>query len=178
VERVNRDAVNPVLTQLVQTPFFRYFKVNLYCDCPFWPDDAMCSMRDCSVCECSDEEVPKPWKDAESGSKASTCAEGTSEPPAPTCPTQSTSSSEAWQIAQCRVDNHACGCPVQLSEMTRIMSYMAVKSCPILFILCPTWCVFFPILLSNYVLHGCQIEKETYLLVSEKKSAVLHCVRT
>lgn len=44
----------------------RYFKVNLYCDCPFWPDDGMCMLRDCGVCECEPDEVPAPWKDADS----------------------------------------------------------------------------------------------------------------
>jgi Endoplasmic Reticulum Oxidoreductin 1 (ERO1) len=104
VEQVNRDTVNPLLRQLVQTPFMRYFKVScsclcaysaecswfvgsismlpmhqmqnsqnsitqvtLYCDCPFWPDDGMCAMRDCSVCECPPDEVPQLWKDAEAG---------------------------------------------------------------------------------------------------------------
>lgn len=65
VERVNRDTVNPLLSRLVAMPFMRYFKVNLYCDCPFWPDDGMCAMRDCSVCECADHEVPQLWKDTE-----------------------------------------------------------------------------------------------------------------
>ena len=52
----------------------RYFKVNLYCDCPFWPDDGMCMLRDCGVCECEPDEVPAPWKDADS--TAASC-EGT-----------------------------------------------------------------------------------------------------
>lgn len=42
-------------------------QVSLYCDCPLWPDEGMCAMRDCSVCECEDHEVPKPWKEAEAG---------------------------------------------------------------------------------------------------------------
>ena len=42
-------------------------QVTLYCDCPFWPDDGMCAMRDCSVCECPPDEVPQLWKDAEAG---------------------------------------------------------------------------------------------------------------
>lgn len=65
VERVNRDELSPILDHLVKTPFFRYFKVDLYCDCPFWPEDGMCSLRDCSVCECEQEEIPKPWREAE-----------------------------------------------------------------------------------------------------------------
>lgn len=36
-------------------------QVNIYCDCPLWPDDSMCSLRACSVCECDSEEVPAPW---------------------------------------------------------------------------------------------------------------------
>ncbi|KAG1676511.1 hypothetical protein FOA52_000054 [Chlamydomonas sp. UWO 241] len=58
-------SVLPLVSQLVQLPFFRYFKVNIYCDCPLWPDDSMCMMRACSVCECDDGEVPKPWLAAE-----------------------------------------------------------------------------------------------------------------
>lgn len=37
-------------------------QVNIYCDCPLWPDDAMCSLEACSVCECDSSEVPAPWK--------------------------------------------------------------------------------------------------------------------
>ena len=61
VERMNCRSVHPLLAELVAQPFFRYFKVNLFCDCPFWPDDGMCMLRDCSVCECDDGEVPALW---------------------------------------------------------------------------------------------------------------------
>ena len=70
VERVNRDEMQPILKELVQTPFFRYFKTDLYCECPLWPDDGMCSLRDCSVCECEPDEVPAPWRNAETAAKA------------------------------------------------------------------------------------------------------------
>ncbi len=40
--------------------------MDLYCECPLWPDDGMCSLRDCSVCECEQEEIPEPWRKAES----------------------------------------------------------------------------------------------------------------
>ncbi|KAK9936821.1 hypothetical protein M0R45_013644 [Rubus argutus] len=53
---------HPSLQELVKTPFFRYFKVKLWCDCPFWPDDGMCRLRDCSVCECPDNEFPESFK--------------------------------------------------------------------------------------------------------------------
>ncbi|KAK9850278.1 hypothetical protein WJX84_007666 [Apatococcus fuscideae] len=69
VNRLNAKHLNPVLSRLVQTPFFRYFKVSLWCDCPFWLDDGMCALRDCSVCECpEDDEVARLWKQQESAS--------------------------------------------------------------------------------------------------------------
>ncbi|EFJ53070.1 endoplasmic reticulum oxidoreductin 1 family protein [Volvox carteri f. nagariensis] len=61
VDRLNA-VVQPLLRQLVRTAFFRYFKVNIYCDCPLWPDDSMCSLRACSVCECEQAEVPQTWR--------------------------------------------------------------------------------------------------------------------
>ncbi|MFS7929453.1 putative endoplasmic reticulum oxidoreductin 1, ERO1-like superfamily [Helianthus anomalus] len=62
VDSVNEAVLHPLLQELVKTPFFRYFKVKLWCDCPFWPDDGMCRLRDCSVCECPENEFPEPFK--------------------------------------------------------------------------------------------------------------------
>ncbi|KAG4946842.1 hypothetical protein JHK87_042849 [Glycine soja] len=39
-----------------------YLLVKLWCDCPFWPDDGMCRLRDCSVCECPENEFPESFK--------------------------------------------------------------------------------------------------------------------
>eukprot|EP00798_Chlamydomonas_sp_ICE-L_P013399 gene13400-19250_t len=65
VGNVNQDVVFPIVEKLVKTAFFRYFKVNVYCECPLWPDDSMCALEACSVCECDADEVPKPWLLAE-----------------------------------------------------------------------------------------------------------------
>ncbi|KAK8489825.1 hypothetical protein V6N11_005369 [Hibiscus sabdariffa] len=62
VDHVNGEVLHPLLQELVKTPFFRYFKVRLWCDCPFWPDDGMCLLRDCSVCECPESEFPDSFK--------------------------------------------------------------------------------------------------------------------
>lgn len=62
VDSLNGEVLHPLLQELVTTPFFRYFKVKLWCDCPFWPDDGMCRLRDCSVCECPENEFPEPFK--------------------------------------------------------------------------------------------------------------------
>ncbi len=61
VDDINQKVVFPIVTSLVKTAFFRYFKVNIRCDCPLWPDDSMCVLQACSVCECDPNEVPQPW---------------------------------------------------------------------------------------------------------------------
>ncbi|KAK2638573.1 hypothetical protein Ddye_026368 [Dipteronia dyeriana] len=63
VDGLNVEVLHPLLQELVATPFFRYFKAKLWCDCPFWPDDGMCRLRDCSVCECPENEFPEPFKE-------------------------------------------------------------------------------------------------------------------
>ncbi|KAF5472522.1 hypothetical protein F2P56_009236 [Juglans regia] len=67
VDRLNEEVLHPLLQELVKTAFFRYFKVKLWCDCPFWPDDGMCRLRDCSVCECPESEFPEPFRRPHSG---------------------------------------------------------------------------------------------------------------
>nr|ABF98720.1 Endoplasmic oxidoreductin 1 precursor, putative, expressed [Oryza sativa Japonica Group] len=67
VDAINEEVLHPILQELVTLPFFRYFKVKLWCDCPFWPDDGMCRLRDCSVCECPENEFPEPFKKPYSG---------------------------------------------------------------------------------------------------------------
>ncbi|KAK4782330.1 hypothetical protein SAY86_016432 [Trapa natans] len=62
VDHLNEDVLHPLLQDLVKTPFFRYFKIKLWCDCPFWLDDGMCHLRDCSVCECPENEFPESFK--------------------------------------------------------------------------------------------------------------------
>mmetsp|Transcript_9585 Transcript_9585/g.28977 ORF Transcript_9585/g.28977 Transcript_9585/m.28977 type:complete len:495 (+) Transcript_9585:63-1547(+) len=59
-----------VLKQLTsRSKFFSFFKVNLYKDCPFWPDDGMCLNKDsCGVECCRADEIPVAWRaDGESG---------------------------------------------------------------------------------------------------------------
>jgi len=51
----------PILDKLAQTTFFKYYRVNLEQRCPFWQDDGVCMIKDCSVCECTRDEIPKPW---------------------------------------------------------------------------------------------------------------------
>ena len=72
VDSLNKEVLHPLLQELVKTPFFRYYKAKLWCDCPFWPDDGMCALRDCSVCECPESEFPAAFRSSEHAS----CQEG------------------------------------------------------------------------------------------------------
>ncbi|CAM6095562.1 unnamed protein product [Calypogeia fissa] len=72
---LNHEILHSLLHEIVKQPFFRYFKVKLWCDCPFWPEDGMCRLRDCSVCECPDGEFPETFK-KELGLDAISCQEG------------------------------------------------------------------------------------------------------
>ena len=58
VEEVNRAIVFPLLKKVVETPFFRHFKIDLCTECELWEDAPLCKMKDCSVCEC---EEPPEW---------------------------------------------------------------------------------------------------------------------
>lgn len=62
VYTLNHKVLHSLLHDIVKQPFFRYFKVKLWCDCPYWPEDGMCRLRDCSVCECPDGEFPETFK--------------------------------------------------------------------------------------------------------------------
>lgn len=61
VEGVNQ-AITPILEKLVKTKFFRHYKLNLWKECPFWPDDGLCMNRDCSVETIDEAEIPLAWR--------------------------------------------------------------------------------------------------------------------
>ncbi|EGG13319.1 hypothetical protein DFA_11080 [Cavenderia fasciculata] len=62
IDKANLD-LNSVLNQVVKTRFFKYFRVNLFAECPFWVVTTLCGMDGgCGVCECDDNEIPLPWR--------------------------------------------------------------------------------------------------------------------
>ena len=53
---------HPILVRLTETRFFRFFRINLESECPFWDDSAeTCSLKDCSVDTCAPDEIPSVW---------------------------------------------------------------------------------------------------------------------
>lgn len=37
------------LQDLVKTPFFKYYRADLYRDCPFWQENGLCENRECGI---------------------------------------------------------------------------------------------------------------------------------
>ncbi|KAF8160831.1 hypothetical protein B0H34DRAFT_698292 [Crassisporium funariophilum] len=61
MESVNDDLFSN-LSNLVDMPFFRYFQVDLYRECPFWPDDGSCSNPGCAITSVDEKDVPEKWR--------------------------------------------------------------------------------------------------------------------
>jgi len=61
LKELNRE-IYPTLQKLTLTPFFRTYRVNMERECPFWAQQRLCNNHKCSVCECSDEEIPSFWR--------------------------------------------------------------------------------------------------------------------
>jgi ERO1-like protein beta len=81
----NNQHFLPLLTALTRTKYFRYFQVDLWRSCPFWEDDGQCAIRQCSVCECDESEIPQCWKEEEDRSNIDRVAEAGIDEQDPSC---------------------------------------------------------------------------------------------
>ncbi|VDO99230.1 unnamed protein product [Soboliphyme baturini] len=61
VDKFNNDKIQPILKQLLQKDCFRYYKVDMYKECPWWPSGSQCTSRECGIESC-DDEVPAALK--------------------------------------------------------------------------------------------------------------------
>ncbi|KAF9568061.1 endoplasmic oxidoreductin [Agrocybe pediades] len=61
IESVNEELFGN-LSELVEKPFFRYFQVDLYRECPFWPDDGSCNDPGCAITTLDEKDVPEKWR--------------------------------------------------------------------------------------------------------------------
>uniref|UniRef100_A0A0W0F0D6 Endoplasmic oxidoreductin-1 n=1 Tax=Moniliophthora roreri TaxID=221103 RepID=A0A0W0F0D6_MONRR len=61
VESVNQELFRN-LHELVQTPFFKYFQVDLYRECPFWNDHGSCNNPGCAITTVDESEIPPRWR--------------------------------------------------------------------------------------------------------------------
>uniref|UniRef100_A0A8C5AGA1 ERO1-like protein alpha n=1 Tax=Gadus morhua TaxID=8049 RepID=A0A8C5AGA1_GADMO len=53
IDAFNNDQLFPKLQKLLESDYFRFYKVNLDKPCPFWTDNNQCGMSSCAVQPCS-----------------------------------------------------------------------------------------------------------------------------
>uniref|UniRef100_H3C7W4 ERO1-like protein alpha n=1 Tax=Tetraodon nigroviridis TaxID=99883 RepID=H3C7W4_TETNG len=59
IDAFNNNKLFPQLQTLLESDYFRFYKVNLNKACPFWATSSHCGLRDCAVKPCSPNEVPE-----------------------------------------------------------------------------------------------------------------------
>ena len=57
VQKLNEVHIAQQLEAILATPFFRYFRVDLEAECPFWKDEGYCTIKQCSVDEEAEDKV-------------------------------------------------------------------------------------------------------------------------
>lgn len=62
VDFFNNNKIHPRLQSLLVRDYFRFYKVNLRKECPFWSDDSKCAMRSCHVSTCEEKDIPEGLK--------------------------------------------------------------------------------------------------------------------
>lgn len=57
------EQLRPVLSELSQQKFFRYFRVDVSTRCPFWGNEGLCTRKEqCKLnCNCPPENLPTSW---------------------------------------------------------------------------------------------------------------------
>ena len=63
LNKLNNQRLYPLLHQIVNKNYFRFFPVNLRKKCQFWFDDGQCSRSTCAIKQCPTEELPQPLRD-------------------------------------------------------------------------------------------------------------------
>lgn len=58
VDALNNDQIYPRLESLLNKNYFRFYRVNLLRECPFWRDSERCSQSTCRVRSSTGDEVP------------------------------------------------------------------------------------------------------------------------
>ncbi|CAG8434576.1 5358_t:CDS:10 [Diversispora eburnea] len=61
VEKTN-DIISSRISELVATDFFKYYKLNLYKECPFWTEYGQCNNRACAVETIDETHLPESWR--------------------------------------------------------------------------------------------------------------------
>ncbi|XP_034536913.1 ERO1-like protein alpha [Notolabrus celidotus] len=59
IDSFNNQQLFPQLKKLLESDYFRFYKVNLNKPCPFWKASSHCGLKDCAVKPCEPNEVPE-----------------------------------------------------------------------------------------------------------------------
>ncbi|KAK0555561.1 endoplasmic oxidoreductin-1 [Tilletia horrida] len=70
VEALNDEFFNS-LHSLVQTPYFRYYKLDLFRECPFWNENGFCMNRACGVEQEDEHSIPAQYRSSSLSSVSS-----------------------------------------------------------------------------------------------------------
>lgn len=57
IDQFNNGGIHEKLQKILKKDFFRFYKVNMDKECPFWPNERQCGSKQCGIAFC-DEEVP------------------------------------------------------------------------------------------------------------------------
>ncbi|KAG0361748.1 hypothetical protein BG005_007454 [Podila minutissima] len=63
VETVNLE-MRKQLHDIINTKYFKFYKLNLYGTCPFWTENHFCTNEDCSVATLDEKTIPEEWGSA------------------------------------------------------------------------------------------------------------------
>ena len=74
LNQLNNQRLHPLLRQIVQKNYFRFFPVNLKKKCQFWPDHGQCSLRSCAIQSCPTEKLPEILRETFNSNKLSRSA--------------------------------------------------------------------------------------------------------
>uniref|UniRef100_H2UPL1 ERO1-like protein alpha n=1 Tax=Takifugu rubripes TaxID=31033 RepID=H2UPL1_TAKRU len=64
IDDFNNNRLFPKLQRLLESDYFRFYKVNLNKPCPFWTTTSHCGLRDCAVKPCSPVSSSSPYSAA------------------------------------------------------------------------------------------------------------------
>ncbi|KAG9336713.1 hypothetical protein JZ751_003061 [Albula glossodonta] len=59
IDAFNNKQLFPKLQKLLESDYFRFYKVNLNKPCPFWAEISLCGLKNCAVNPCKPNEVPE-----------------------------------------------------------------------------------------------------------------------
>ncbi|KAJ7991018.1 hypothetical protein DPEC_G00292880 [Dallia pectoralis] len=59
INTFNNEQLFPKLQNLLESDYFRFYKVNLNKPCPFWKENSLCGQKNCAVIPCTPNEVPE-----------------------------------------------------------------------------------------------------------------------